>query len=131
MPAIPKFIFPSLSYNNMLLPLVISVYMQFIHNSHSSGEVKIANYGGMSLAGKNIVWTLGDKSGKIGIPDGEGLIKAGDIDNIERNHKLGLVFEFAVGKGKLLVVMSDLGKASRYPEGTSVFCQCPRLHELR
>lgn len=39
------------------------------------------------------------------------------IDNIERNHKLGLVFEFAVGKGKLLVVMSDLEKASEHPEG--------------
>ena len=30
------------------------------------------------------------------------------VDNIERNHKLGLVFEFAVGKGKLLVCMTDL-----------------------
>jgi len=39
------------------------------------------------------------------------------IDNIERNHKLGLVFEFAVGKGKLLVVMADLEKASEYLEG--------------
>ena len=29
------------------------------------------------------------------------------IDNIERNHKLGLIFEFAVGKGKLLVSMAD------------------------
>lgn len=39
------------------------------------------------------------------------------IDNIERNHKLGLVFEFAVGKGKLLVVMADLDKAAEYLEG--------------
>lgn len=39
------------------------------------------------------------------------------IDNVERNHKLGLVFEFAMGKGKLLVVMSDLEEASEYPEG--------------
>lgn len=43
------------------------------------------------------------------------------IDNIERNHKLGLVFEFAVGKGKLLVVMSDLRKAAEYPEGRQFF----------
>ena len=43
------------------------------------------------------------------------------IDNIERNHKLGLVFEFAVGKGKLLVVMSDLEKASAYPEGRAFY----------
>lgn len=43
------------------------------------------------------------------------------IDNIERNHKLGLVFEFAVGKGKLLVVMADLEKASEYPEGRQFY----------
>jgi hypothetical protein len=30
------------------------------------------------------------------------------IDNVERNHKLGLIFEFSVGMGKLLVVMSPL-----------------------
>lgn len=43
------------------------------------------------------------------------------IDNIERNHKLGLAFEFTVGKGKLLVVMSDLDKASEYPEGRQFY----------
>lgn len=43
------------------------------------------------------------------------------IDNIERNHKLGLVFEFAVGKGRLLCVMSDLNKAAEYPEGRQFF----------
>ncbi len=43
------------------------------------------------------------------------------IDNVERNHKLGLVFEFAIGKGKLLVVMSDLEKASAYPEGKQFY----------
>ncbi|MBP5338683.1 MAG: beta-glycosidase [Prevotella sp.] len=43
------------------------------------------------------------------------------IDNIERNHKLGLVFEFQVGKGRLLVVMSDLDKASQYPEGRQFY----------
>jgi hypothetical protein len=30
------------------------------------------------------------------------------IDNVERNHKLGLIFEFHVGWGKLLVCMADL-----------------------
>ncbi len=30
------------------------------------------------------------------------------IDNMERNHKLGLIFECKVGKGKLMVCMSDL-----------------------
>jgi len=43
------------------------------------------------------------------------------IDNIERNHKLGLIFEFAVGKGKLLVSMADLEKASAYPEGRAFY----------
>ncbi|MCR5180040.1 MAG: beta-glycosidase, partial [Bacteroidaceae bacterium] len=43
------------------------------------------------------------------------------IDNIERNHKLGLVFEFSVGKGKLLVVMSDLERAAAYPEGRAFY----------
>lgn len=43
------------------------------------------------------------------------------VDNVERNHKLGLVFEFAVGRGKLLVVMSDLEKAAEYPEGRQFY----------
>ena len=43
------------------------------------------------------------------------------IDNIERNHKLGLVFEFAIGKGKLLVCMADLDTASAYPEGRQFY----------
>ena len=43
------------------------------------------------------------------------------IDNIERNHKLGLIFEFAVGKGKLLVCMADLERASSYPEGRQFY----------
>lgn len=38
------------------------------------------------------------------------------IDNVERNHRLGLVFEFAVGKGRLLVCMSDLRQIEQYPE---------------
>ena len=43
------------------------------------------------------------------------------IDNIERNHKLGLVFEFQVGKGRLLIVMSDLEQVARYPEGRQFY----------
>ena len=43
------------------------------------------------------------------------------IDNVERNHKLGLVFEFQVGKGRLLVVMSNLEKAAQYPEGRQFY----------
>ena len=43
------------------------------------------------------------------------------IDNIERNHKLGLVFEFQVGNGKLLVCMADLESATSYPEGRAFY----------
>lgn len=38
------------------------------------------------------------------------------IDNVERNHKLGLLFEFRVGKGSLMVCMSDLKAAWDKPE---------------
>lgn len=43
------------------------------------------------------------------------------IDNIERNHKLGLAFEFAVGRGRLLVVMADLERAAELPEGRQFY----------
>ncbi|MDR0233071.1 MAG: beta-glycosidase [Dysgonamonadaceae bacterium] len=43
------------------------------------------------------------------------------IDNIERNHKLGLIMEFAVGKGKLLICMSDLEKLEVYPEARQLY----------
>jgi hypothetical protein len=38
------------------------------------------------------------------------------IDNFARNHKLGLLFETKVGKGKLLVCASDLPALQAYPE---------------
>ncbi len=46
------------------------------------------------------------------------------IDNIERNHKLGLVMEWKVGAGKLLVCMADLEKvlSAGHPEGRA-FCE--------
>ena len=43
------------------------------------------------------------------------------IDNIERNHRLGLVFEFRVGRGSLLVCMSDLEQAAAHPEGRAFY----------
>ncbi|WP_217447590.1 sugar-binding domain-containing protein [Maribellus comscasis] len=43
------------------------------------------------------------------------------IDNIERNHKLGLVFEFAVGEGKLLICMSDLKAIQDKPEARQFY----------
>lgn len=38
------------------------------------------------------------------------------IDNIERNHRLGMLFECSVGAGKLMVCMSPLHKLTQYPE---------------
>ena len=43
------------------------------------------------------------------------------IDNVERNHRLGLVFEFSVGKGSLLVCCSDLEQVQGYPEGRQFY----------
>ena len=42
------------------------------------------------------------------------------IDNVNRNHKLGLVFEFRVGKGKLLVCTTDLLKLCDRPEAAQL-----------
>ena len=39
------------------------------------------------------------------------------IDNVERNHRLALVYELSVGDGKLLVCMSDLETVKDTPEG--------------
>ncbi len=38
------------------------------------------------------------------------------IDNVERNHRLALIFEAAIGNGKVLVCMSDLRLTAQYPE---------------
>jgi hypothetical protein len=43
------------------------------------------------------------------------------VDNIERNHKLGLIFEFTVGEGKLLVCMSDPASIQDKPEGRQFY----------
>lgn len=39
------------------------------------------------------------------------------VDNVERNHKLGVLMEFKVMKGKLLISTTDLDAISAYPEG--------------
>jgi hypothetical protein len=43
------------------------------------------------------------------------------IDNLERNHKLGLIFEFKMGKGKLLICMSQLNKIMDKPEAVQLY----------
>ncbi len=39
------------------------------------------------------------------------------VDNVERNHKLGILMEFAVGKGKLLITTTDLNAICEHYEG--------------
>jgi hypothetical protein len=43
------------------------------------------------------------------------------IDNLERNHKLGLIFEFKVGQGKLMVCMSRLDNLTDKPEAVQLY----------
>lgn len=43
------------------------------------------------------------------------------IDNLERNNKLGLIFEFRAGKGKLLVCMSRLPEILDKPEANALY----------
>ena len=43
------------------------------------------------------------------------------IDNVERNHKLGLIFEMKIGTGKLLICMADLEAAKNTPEGFQLY----------
>jgi hypothetical protein len=43
------------------------------------------------------------------------------VDNLERNHLLGLIFEFKVGSGKLLVCMSQLPLLFDKPEAVQLY----------
>jgi hypothetical protein len=43
------------------------------------------------------------------------------IDNLERDHKLGLVFEFKVGTGKLLVCSAALNLIMQKPEAQQLY----------
>lgn len=43
------------------------------------------------------------------------------VDNVERNYKLGTIFEFRVGNGKLLICTTDLNAISNYPEGRQFY----------
>ena len=43
------------------------------------------------------------------------------IDNIDRNHKLGIIFEFQAGRGKLLVSMANLPALSDRPEARQLY----------
>jgi hypothetical protein len=43
------------------------------------------------------------------------------IDNLERNHKLGLIFEWKVGEGRLLVCMSPLDLIRDHPEAAQLY----------
>ncbi|MGC4235104.1 MAG: beta galactosidase jelly roll domain-containing protein [Niabella sp.] len=52
-------------------------------------------------------------------PDYRPLVQV--IDNIDRNHKLGLIFECSVGQGKLLVCMSRLDQLKEDPAARQLY----------
>lgn len=41
------------------------------------------------------------------------------VDNVERNHKLGILMEFRIGKGKVLLSTTNLDAITSYPEGAA------------
>jgi hypothetical protein len=43
------------------------------------------------------------------------------IDNIDRNHKLGLIFECRLGQGSLLVCMAGLPQLQQFPEARQLY----------
>ncbi len=51
------------------------------------------------------------------------------IDNFERNHKLGVIFECRVGAGKLLVCSCDLQAQQNYPEARQLLYSLLRYME--
>lgn len=68
-------------------------------------------------------WHLLDSARPVSLddaPDGYRPL-VGMVDNIERNHKLGLVFETAVGDGNLLVSTIDLFDCADHPVGRQFY----------
>lgn len=51
------------------------------------------------------------------------------IDNIDRNHKLGMIFEFKVGNGSLLICMANLRAISGQPEARQLYASILRYME--
>lgn len=51
------------------------------------------------------------------------------IDNIDRNHKLGMIFEFKTGKGKLLISMINLPALLSRPEARQLYNSILRYME--
>ena len=64
---------------NDVVPLALMPSYTFISGQRQDIEVKVANYSGQSLAGKTLLWVLGNMEGEMPIPDGEGLITVGTI----------------------------------------------------
>ena len=48
------------------------------------------------------------------------------IDNIERNHRLGMIMEMNVGRGSLLICMTPLSADSPYPESRQLYASLLR-----
>ena len=65
---------------NDVVPLLVSPAYCFTNAEGIHAKIQVANYGGQSLQGKTLTWTLGDKSGTLPLPDGEGLLDVGLLD---------------------------------------------------
>lgn len=63
-----------------VVPMLATGKFCYSNNEHLSGDILIANYSQNSLAGKRVKWAFGNQTGEITIPDGEGLLNAGNID---------------------------------------------------
>lgn len=68
-------------------------------------------------------WHLLDSARAVSLDDAPDDYRpiVGMVDNIERNHKLGLVFETAVGDGNLLVSTVDLFDCADHPAGRQFY----------
>ena len=65
---------------NDVVPLLVSPQYCFTNSEGLHAKIQVANYGGRSLQGKSLSWTLDGKTGKLTLPDGEGLLDAGTLD---------------------------------------------------
>lgn len=62
-----------------VVPLLVTERFCYDRGDTLRAKVQIANYGGTSLKGKALVWSLGDRKGSFSIPDGEGLLDVGEL----------------------------------------------------
>lgn len=62
-----------------VVPLLVTDRFCYQRGDTLRAKIQIANYGGKSLKGKMLTWTIGDRKGGLPIPDGEGLLDVGTL----------------------------------------------------